>query len=75
MSNLTIEIDPRDYMSEQQWKELRTEAWGDLIDGKLPLTRTVLDDLMHCHDAIERNQKANALHYLERAIKEIGSQI
>lgn len=75
MSEITIEIDPRDYMSEQQWGELRRESWNDLLEGKLPLTRTFLDDLIRCHEAIERNQKASALHYLERAIKEVGSQI
>ena len=74
MTQISIEIDPRDYMSENDWEELRAEALDELLAGRGICEAGFVGDLIDARTEILRHAYSDALCLIERAIRTIRGE-
>ena len=71
MRQITVEIDPRDHMTDCDWKELCGEALDELVAGRGLKECGAIGDLVDAREALLARRYGDALVYIERAIDEI----
>ena len=72
MRQITVDIDPRDYMDECDWKEVRAEALKQLLGDSCPVDAGIMGDLADARRAILRHRPGEALVLLDRALEAIA---
>lgn len=72
MREITVSIDPRDYMSDLDWTEIKQEVVKDLLSDRGPVDAGVIGDIIDARRALLRHRPGEAICILDRVITELS---